>query len=88
MTDKELQKLNRRQILELMLKQSRRIDELEKQLAEAQSALRDRQIIIERSGSIAEAALRLNGIFEAAQDAANQYLYSIYKKNDGANRQE
>jgi hypothetical protein len=30
-----------------------------------------------RSGSIAEAALKLNGIFEAAQRAADQYLFSI-----------
>ena len=32
---------------------------------------------MEDSGSIAEAALRLNGIFEAAQKAADQYLESV-----------
>jgi hypothetical protein len=39
--------------------------------------LAERKIVIEKSGSIAEAALKLNGIFEAAQRAADQYLYSI-----------
>ena len=33
--------------------------------------------MIENSGSIAEAALKLSGIFEAAQAAADQYLENI-----------
>lgn len=36
-----------------------------------------RQIQLEEAGSIAAAALRLNGIFEAAQQAADQYLYNL-----------
>ena len=33
------------------------------------------------AGSIAEAALRVNGVFEAAQAAADQYLQSIRSAN-------
>lgn len=36
-----------------------------------------RQIQLVEAGSIAEAALRLNGIFETAQKAADQYLYNL-----------
>ena len=36
-----------------------------------------REIELREAGSIAEAALRLNGVFEAAQKAADQYLYNI-----------
>ena len=36
-----------------------------------------REIELEKAGSIAEAALRLNGVFEMAQKAADQYLYNI-----------
>ena len=68
MTDKELQHLRRSELLEILLAQQKQIDSLKKELAEAKEQL---------SGSIAEAALKLNGIFEAAQQAADQYLYSI-----------
>ena len=36
-----------------------------------------REIELEDAGSIAEAALRLNGVFEAAQRAAEQYLMNV-----------
>ncbi len=36
-----------------------------------------RRIQLAEAGSIAEAALRLNGIFETAQQAADQYLYNL-----------
>ncbi len=36
-----------------------------------------REIELQNAGSIAEAALRLNGVFEAAQQAADQYLESV-----------
>lgn len=51
-----------------------RIHELREQMEEW---LASRRIELEDAGSIAEAALRLNGIFEVAQQAAEQYLYNI-----------
>ena len=77
MTDQELRKLSRKDLLELLLAQSRERDALRTELEQARAALRDRQLHIEQAGSIAEAALRLNGVFEAAQAAAQQYLDNI-----------
>ena len=77
MTDKELQRLRRSELLEILLAQQKQIDSLKKELADANEQLAERKIVIEKSGSIAEAALKLNGIFEATQRAADQYLYSI-----------
>lgn len=51
-----------------------RIHELRERMEEW---LASRRIELEDAGSIAEAALRLNGIFEVAQQAAEQYLYNI-----------
>ena len=85
MTTNKLRKLNRKQLLELMLEQSKRIDELEQQLAEAKEQLEIRYVIKEQAGSIADAALRLNHVFEAAQNAADAYLESIHKLYDGVN---
>lgn len=77
MTEKQLRNLKRADLLEMLLEQCK---ENEKLLAENEALkkqLEDRKIKIEEAGNIAEAALKLNDIFEAAQKAANQYLESV-----------
>lgn len=77
MTDKELKKLNRRELLEMLIEECKRNDALQARLDVAEKELADRKIIIENAGSIAEASLQLNQVFEAAQKAADQYLENI-----------
>ena len=77
MTDNDLKKLNRAELLELLVEQSKKIDQLQAQLDEANRKLADRQIEIDKAGSIAEASLRLSGVFQAAEEAAEQYLENI-----------
>ena len=77
MTEKELHKLKRGELLEMMLAQSREIDALRARVRDLEEKLADREIRIRESGSIAEAAMKLNGIFEAAQAAADQYLENV-----------
>lgn len=77
MTDQELKKLSRKDLLELLIIQGRERDSLKAELEKAKAALEDRKIQIEKAGSIAEAALQLNGVFEAAQAAAQQYVENI-----------
>lgn len=82
MTEKELSKLRRADLLEMVLEQSREVERLETELAEAQAQLSRRQITIDRAGSIAEAALELSGIFEAAQTAVDQYIDNVKRMAD------
>ena len=77
MTDKELKRLNRSELLEMLIAQIEANEHLQKQLEQMQAKLDERRIIMDRAGSIAEAALQLNGIFEVAQAAAQQYLDSV-----------
>lgn len=77
MTDKELKKLSRAELLELLLESNRENERLRKQLEKAKGLLASRVIEIENAGSIAEAALALNGVFQAAQLAADQYLENV-----------
>lgn len=109
MTDRELQKLGRRELLQLLLEQAKESERLSKQVGELEEQLRQteegyerlrdrldskdaqiheledtlhterekRETDLENVGSIAEAALRLNGVFDAAQRAADYYLQSI-----------
>lgn len=77
MTTKELKKLSREELLEMLLAQTKKVEELEAQLEKVKKQLEDKNIKVAKSGSIAEAALQLNGVFEAAQNAADQYLANI-----------
>lgn len=77
MTDRELQKLKRVELLQLLLEQSRELDALRQELAQARRELEARELRLQDAGSIAEASMQLNGVFEAAQRAADQYLESI-----------
>ena len=79
MTDKELRKLNRAELLELMLEQSREIDRLQEELEETREALQERNLKIESCGSIAEAAAEVNSLFHAAQKAADMYLLNVQR---------
>ena len=72
-----LRKLSKLQLLELLAQQERELQALRKELEEKNAALDDRRIQVEKAGSIAEAALKLNEVFEAAQRAADQYLESV-----------
>lgn len=77
MTDKELKKLSRAELLEMLLQESRENEQLRQQLAEATEKLESKEISVDKAGSLAEAALQLNGVFDAAQAAADQYLDNL-----------
>ena len=77
MTDKELSRLKRVDLLELLIVQSRENDRLRSELEEARRQLEAKELVMQRAGSIAEAALELNKVFEAAQAAADQYVLSV-----------
>jgi hypothetical protein len=82
MMDKELKKLNRAELLEILLAQQKEIDDLKTELRTTQNKLKDRQIILEDAGSIAEAAMQLTGIFDKAQKTAELYLENVRRKAD------
>ena len=77
MTDKELRRLSRTDLLELLLAQRRENEQLRCILDQTQAQLADRTIQIDKAGSIAEASLQLSGIFTAAQDSCQYYLDNI-----------
>lgn len=81
MTQRDLQRLSRADLVEMMLALSRENEQLQNELALARQELADRNIRIENAGSLAEAALSLNGVFEAAQAAADQYLRGIQMRS-------
>lgn len=82
MTDKELRRLSRSELLELLISQMEENEQLKMELEKAQQELKDKRIILKKAGSIAEAAVGLNKIFEAADEAAKQFLESVRQMAD------
>ena len=126
MTEKELHKLRKQDLLQLLLAQGREAAELQEQITKLSASLEEteagnerlktkldekdelieklksrldekdaritkmreimrawranRQIELEEAGSIAEAALKFNKVFEAAQKAADQYIYNLRQR--------
>ena len=74
MTDKELRKLSRAELIDILFELQTQNENLTAENRELAAQLESRQLQITEAGSIAEAALRLNGVFEAAQAAADQYV--------------
>lgn len=79
MTDKELRRLSRAELLEMLLAQMEENEQLKQKLEIAEKALADRKIAIDQAGTLAEAALKLNGVFDAADRAVRQYLENIQR---------
>lgn len=86
MIDKKIKKMKRRELLEILVVQSKKIDILEKELKETKEKLNNKKVIISKAGSIAEASLKLNNIFEIAQKTADEYLESIKNMTKSNNK--
>ena len=77
MTDRQLRKASRLDLLQILLEQRRENESLRQQIAEMEQQLLKRQITIDQAGTLAEAALKLSGIFDAAESACQYYAENI-----------
>ena len=77
MPDRELRRMRRAELVEIILALKQTEDRLRAENAALSAQLQERQIHIENAGSIAQAALELNKVFEAAQAAADEYVASV-----------
>lgn len=77
MTEKELKRLSRKELLQMMLLQAEENERLQSELDQLRLQLEENRIMLNEAGSIAEASLELHKVFEAAQAAANTYLDNI-----------
>ena len=77
MVDNDLRKLSRKDLLEIILEQTNRIETLEQELEKTKLAIEDRKISIKESGSIAEASLKISEIFKSVDEAAEIYMNNV-----------
>lgn len=80
MNKQDLRRLSRQDLLEMLLDLTRENEQLRKTVRHLEEALQDRTITALESGSLAEAALRLNEVFQAAQKASDQYVFNMQQR--------
>lgn len=85
MENRELSKLKKVELLERLVRLSEENDMLKDENSALKAELEDRKIKLSECGSLAEASLKLSGIFEAADNAAALYLGNI-KRGDGQSK--
>lgn len=86
MTEKELRKLRRTELLELLVEQGRVVERLQKEVTDLRREAEERRINIGKAGSIAEASLSLTKIFEDAEEASKMYLENIERLSHDQDR--
>ena len=86
LTEKELRKLRRTELLELLVEQGRIVERLQKEVTALRREAEERRINIDKAGSIAEASLSLTKIFEDAEEASKMYLENIERLSQDQNR--
>lgn len=77
MINKELKKLNRRELVDVIYQLKKNEEQMQQQIAALEAELQDRRIHLSVAGSIAEAATDITGIFSVAQTTADLYLSEI-----------
>lgn len=77
MKEKNLRRLSRGELLELLLVQTQEAERLQQRLQEAEALLAERHLKLHNAGDLAQAVLAVNNVMEAAQQAAQQYLDNI-----------
>ena len=82
----DYKKLSRRELEDRVAAQEKEINELKNALEAASAQLQSRAIDIEETGSLAEASVRISGVFEAAQNAAERFLENIRLRQEETDR--
>lgn len=88
MTDKELRHLSRMELISLLLEQTKELNRVQRELEQAKKTIEDRRIRIHNTGSIAEAAMQINQVMEAAQKAADQYIENVKQEYESRARSQ
>ena len=77
MAERELRKLNRNELVDVVYEYQQTEKKLRERIALLEEELSNKEIKAKECGSIAKEAMELNGIFEAAQKAADQYVEAV-----------
>ena len=86
MTDKEFRKLKRSDLIAIIYEYQKKQEELVKEIGELRAQLESKNLKISKAGSIAEAVVGLDLLFETAQKTADDYVEQIRLANEEAEK--
>lgn len=84
MTDKEFRKLKRSDLIAIIYEYQKKQEELVKEIGELRAQLESKNLKISKAGSIAEAVVELDLLFETAQKTADDYIEQVRLANEEA----
>ena len=82
MTDKEFKRLSRAQLIDIIYELQLKQEELAAENERLSKALADKRLRISQVGNLAEAALEIHNVMQAAQEAAEHYLEEVRLRAD------
>jgi hypothetical protein len=77
MINKELKKLSRKELVEVIYQLKKNEEKLQARIEEAEQELKDKRMRLAEAGSIADAAMGVTDVFSHAQAAADLYLQEV-----------
>ncbi len=80
----ESMNLSKNEMIMVMHDQEQEIEKLKSQVYELQAKLNGYEIKVSESGSLAEAAAKVSGLFEAAQLTVDTYLENMKRRDEEA----
>jgi cell division septum initiation protein DivIVA len=86
MTDKEFRKLKRGDLIAIIYEYQKKQEELVKEISELREQLESKKLKINKAGSIAEAVVGLDLLFETAQKTADDYIEQVKLANEEAEK--
>lgn len=87
MIRKELKRLSRRELVDIIYQLKKNDQQKQEQIDVLEKALQEKRIRVSVAGSIAEAAVDITNIFSAAQTTADLYLHEISRMKEDTARE-
>lgn len=82
MTDKEFKRLSRSQLIDIIYQLQLKQEELTVENEKLARALKDRRLLVSEAGNLADAAIEIHNVMQAAQSAADHYLEEMKKRSN------
>lgn len=82
----QLRKMKRVNLLEILLEVTKENERLRVRNRKLAKRLASKEVVVSEAGSIAEASLKISGIFHVAQSAAEGYLASLKKAEENSDQ--
>ena len=86
--DTSLKNLSRKDLVDLLILEKKKNEILKQKLFEANKKLEEQKHTFQNAGSLADAAVQISGVLEAAQKAADIYLRNIRGSNEETDKSE